>query len=240
MEVRYGGVDILADPGTYCYHGEPEWRKYFQSTIGHNTLEIDGQWQSVRGGAFLWLRHAHGREMDFTDDGHVVRWVAEHDGYHALRPSAAHQRSVRLHRVNRTLEITDEINGGNYHIRMAYHLGPLISVELDDSVAELSWPGAATPEMAHMELPAQLRWHAHHGETRSILGWFSAGLGQRVPAVTLIGEGISKSGVPLSTQLRFAKPEESAGRTASRQAIPLCESSRTSERSGKPMRRLGK
>ena len=24
VEVRYGGIDILADPGTYCYHGEPE------------------------------------------------------------------------------------------------------------------------------------------------------------------------------------------------------------------------
>src|SRR3954465_12346101 len=24
--VRYGGVDILADPGTYCYHGDPPWR----------------------------------------------------------------------------------------------------------------------------------------------------------------------------------------------------------------------
>src|SRR6202012_2469501 len=51
VEVRCGGVDILADPGTYCYHGEPEWRKYFQSTIGHNTVEVDGQWQSLRGGA---------------------------------------------------------------------------------------------------------------------------------------------------------------------------------------------
>src|SRR5262249_53599400 len=28
VEVRYGGVDILADPGTYCYHGEPAWRTY--------------------------------------------------------------------------------------------------------------------------------------------------------------------------------------------------------------------
>ncbi len=26
LEVRHDGVDILADPGTYCYHGEPEWR----------------------------------------------------------------------------------------------------------------------------------------------------------------------------------------------------------------------
>ena len=60
VEVRYGGVDVLADPGTYCYHGEPAWRSYFQSTIGHNTVEVGGRWQSVRGGAFLWLRHAAG------------------------------------------------------------------------------------------------------------------------------------------------------------------------------------
>jgi hypothetical protein len=26
LEVRCGGVDVLADPGTYCYHGEREWR----------------------------------------------------------------------------------------------------------------------------------------------------------------------------------------------------------------------
>ena len=37
VEVRYGGVDVLADPGTYCYHGDPAWRSYFRSTIAHNT-----------------------------------------------------------------------------------------------------------------------------------------------------------------------------------------------------------
>ncbi|MGH8835453.1 MAG: heparinase II/III family protein, partial [Actinomycetes bacterium] len=26
LEVRHDGVDVLADPGTYCYHGESEWR----------------------------------------------------------------------------------------------------------------------------------------------------------------------------------------------------------------------
>ena len=58
VEVRYGGVDVLADPGTYCYHGEPAWRSYFRSTIAHNTVELDGRSQSSDGGPFLWLRHA--------------------------------------------------------------------------------------------------------------------------------------------------------------------------------------
>ena len=46
IEVRHDGVDVLADPGTYCYHGEPEWRSYFRSTRGHNTIELAGADQS--------------------------------------------------------------------------------------------------------------------------------------------------------------------------------------------------
>ena len=58
VEVRHDGVDVLADPGTYCYHGEPSWRRYFRSTLAHNTIEVGGQDQSSSGGPFLWTRHA--------------------------------------------------------------------------------------------------------------------------------------------------------------------------------------
>ncbi|MGN6171925.1 MAG: alginate lyase family protein, partial [Streptosporangiaceae bacterium] len=88
VEVRYGGVDILADPGTYCYHGEPEWRSYFRTTIAHNTVELDGKSQSSEGGPFLWLRHAGARELEVRDVGQVASWIAEHDGYAALDPPA--------------------------------------------------------------------------------------------------------------------------------------------------------
>ena len=52
LEVRHDGVDILADPGTYCYHGEPRWRQWFRSTAAHNTLEVGGVSQSESGGPF--------------------------------------------------------------------------------------------------------------------------------------------------------------------------------------------
>lgn len=63
VEVRHDGVDLLADPGTFCYHGQPEWRQYFRSTLGHNTLQVDGADQSVSGGPFLWTRHARSRVL---------------------------------------------------------------------------------------------------------------------------------------------------------------------------------
>jgi Heparinase II/III-like protein/Heparinase II/III N-terminus len=203
VEVHYGGVEILADPGTYCYHGEPEWRSYFRSTIAHNTVELDGQNQSADGGPFLWLRHANGREIEVLDASETAEWTAEHDGYLALDPPARHRRRVRLDRAARALDIVDKIDGGGHDVRLAFHLGPEVQAELDGTSTVLQWPGAAIPGTAHLELPRELAWSLHRGETGSILGWYSGGLGRRVPAVTLIGRGRSSPGIPFRTRLEF-------------------------------------
>ena len=123
-EVRYAGVDILADPGTYCYHGERAWRSYFRSTIAHNTVELGGRSQSSEIGPFMWARHARAREVEVLDDGDIARWTAEHDGYASLDPPALHRRSVLLDRASRSVDIIDEIEGGSHNVRLAFHLGP--------------------------------------------------------------------------------------------------------------------
>jgi Heparinase II/III-like protein/Heparinase II/III N-terminus len=209
VEVHCGGVDVLADPGTYCYHGEPAWRSYFRSTIAHNTAELDGQSQSSEGGPFLWLQHASAREIDVRDEGEAASWTAEHAGYASLDPPARHRRTVRLDRASRSIDIVDEIGGG-HEVRLAFHLGPDVRVELDGASAEpggasavLSWPGAATPGAARLNLPAGLRWSLHRGETDPILGWYSCGLGRRVPTFTLIGRGRSAGDMVLATRLAF-------------------------------------
>jgi hypothetical protein len=218
VEVRCDGVDILADPGTYCYHGEPEWRKYFQSTIGHNTVEVGGQWQSARGGAFLWLRHATGQEISVTglDGGDSATWIASHDGYRALKPSAWHRRSVRLDRDSRGLEIIDQVLGGNHNIRLAFHLGPDVQAELSGTIATLTWRGAAGQESAELHLPGELSWSMHRGDAAPILGWYSEGLGRRVPAWTLLGRGHAMPARPLATRLVFIETLNSLSTTAFR------------------------
>jgi hypothetical protein len=203
VEVRYAGLDILADPGTYCYHGEREWRSYFRSTIAHNTAEVDGRSQSSEGGPFMWVRHAHAREVEVIDDGDIATWTAEHDGYSSLDPPALHRRSVLLDRASRSIDIVDQIDGGSHDLRLAFHLGPEVRVGLHGSWAALDWPMASTPGAARMELPPDLEWTLHRGETDPILGWYSGGLGQRIPAFTLIGCGRSAPGVPLITRLEF-------------------------------------
>ena len=219
VEVRYAGIDILADPGTYCYHGEAAWRSYFRSTIAHNTAELGGRSQSFERGPFMWANHAHTHEVEVIDDGDVARWTAEHDGYASLDPPAWHRRSILLDRASRSVDIIDEIEGGRHDVRLAFHLGPEVQVVLDRSCATLTWPRTARPGAARLELPAVLRWSLHRGETDPILGWYSPGLGRRVPACTLIGAGRCVPGAPLATRLEFVEAGPSPKPAISQQAV---------------------
>ncbi|MGD3111641.1 alginate lyase family protein, partial [Streptomyces sp. YGL11-2] len=109
VEVRHDGVDVLADPGTFCYHGQPAWRQYFRSTLGHNTLQLDGDDQSVSGGPFLWTRHARSRVLAADTSGASNRgtalWCAEHDGYQR----SVHRRRVELTAASQELRVVDEV-----------------------------------------------------------------------------------------------------------------------------------
>jgi hypothetical protein len=203
VEVRHNGVEVLVDPGTYCYHGEPEWRSYFRSTLAHNTVEVDGENQSVEGGPFLWSTHT---------DAHVTRaevgdlaaqtWSAFHTGYARLDTSLRHERTVTLDRRSRRLTIVDVLTGRVPHtLRLAFHVGPEVRVRLAGSVAELSWTREGEDVGAELRLPGALRWTAHRGETDPVLGWYSPRFGERVPTTTLVGEGELESSVELRSDL---------------------------------------
>lgn len=205
VEVRHGGVDVLADPGTYCYHGEPAWRSYFRSTVGHNTLELDGADQSTSGGPFLWTRHARSRVLvAHAPPTGAGRWCGEHTGYSRRGRPVTHRRSVELDSERAELSIRDELRTSRTHpCRLAFHLGPVIDVELAASSAELRWTRDGRERVASLELPPELSWRVHRGETDPPLGWYSPGFGRRVPAPTLVGSGFIDDSTALTTRLRF-------------------------------------
>ena len=205
VEARYGGVDILADPGTYCYHGEPAWRSYFRGTLGHNTLGVDEFDQARIGGPFLWLDRPGATLGGQVLDGPMLSWSARHDGYRRLADGVTHHRTVLLNRARRTLEIEDWIEAGAAHqVALAFHLGPAVDAALDAASVTLRWPG----QSGRMRLAGGLAWRAHRGETDPPLGWYSPGFGQRVPAWSLVGRGLLPPATRLRTVLHFPPPAE--------------------------------
>jgi hypothetical protein len=219
VEVRYAGVDILADVGTFYDHGERARLSSSRSTIAHNPAEPGGRSRSGEGGPLMWMRHEHTREIEVLDDGDIARWTAEHHGRASLDPRVLRRRSVLLDRASRSIDIIDQIDGGSHDVHMAFHLGPDVQADLEGSCAVLDWPTASTPGAARLELPPGLRWSLHRGETDPTLGRYSRSMGPSVPAVTLLGCGRGMPGVPLITRLEFLEAGRSDKSAVSRQAI---------------------
>lgn len=205
VEVRHDGVDVLADPGTFCYHGTPRWRSYFRSTLGHNTLVLDGKDQSTSGGPFMWTRHARSTVLaTHTPEHGLVRWSAEHDGFVSRFDRAIHRRTVQLDTGLRELTIEDEVLGTKRHsCRLTFHLGPEILAEIEGNTALLRWSASGTERGARLTLPAELVWTAHRSETDPPLGWYSPSFGRRVPSTSLVGVGVAGGGSRLTTSITF-------------------------------------
>ena len=191
LEVRHDGVDILADPGTYCYHGEPVWREWLRSTAAHNTVEISGVSQSESGGPFLWNTHARTSTLtcEVGEDA-VQTWSAVHDGYLRLRTPTTHRRLATLNSPGRKLMVVDTIDvSAAVPVRLSWHLGPDIVVRLDGTCAELSWHVGPDRRQGRLVLPDALSWTNHYAEVDPIEGWYSPRFGTRVPAYSLVGRG---------------------------------------------------
>jgi len=207
LELRHDGVEILSDPGTYCYHGDPEWRQYFRSTLAHNTLELAGVDQAQSGGPFLWTTQPRSTTTRCDVGGEPVQsWTGRHDGYRRLDPPAVHERSVTLDSQERTLTVTDTVQStGQFTVRLSWHLGPEISVGLSGGIADLAWRTRRGVHHGRLVLPDALVWTGHRGEESPPRGWYAPGFGRRVPSMTLMGSGTVSSGGQLVTVVHLPR-----------------------------------
>ena len=178
------GEDILIDPGTYDYFTYPQWRTYFRSTIAHNTIEVDGQDQSVMLGLFLWGKRAEARCLDWqpSDNGGLVR--GEHNGYKRLHDPVLHRRTLQLNGNERFLGISDEIlTKGQHTLRLAFHFAPTCIVE---SIDEMNFRILGQNGSVVLRLDEKLSAEIFHGNLQPPLGWVSKGYHQKQPCSVLV------------------------------------------------------
>ena len=169
-----------------------------------------------------FLRSAHGAALQ-----HQLRWtacVASEEGRKI--PPGFLPIGVDMAKENAPgfdLIMFPTIRRSKFHdLRLAFHCGPDIEAELDKACAVLRWSSGPAPGGARLELPDQLRWSLHKGETDPILGWYAYGLGRRTPAFTLIGRGRFTPDDPLRTRLAFLARSEAP--TATERTISLSTS----------------
>jgi hypothetical protein len=218
VELRHGGVDILADPGTYRYYCDRVWRHYFRSTIGHNTMEVDREDQGLDGGAFLWLTQPRTTLVRTVglESGTTAECEGFHEGYARRHSQAVHHRLVQFNRAARIVRIIDWLSARQaMKVRLAFHLGPEVTCRLIGNQAMLDWHVSGDAYRGELNLPPSLEWHSVRGQKTPPLGWYSKGFGHIDPTTVLIGSGEYEVGRRLITQLRIFQDASSfAGQNA--------------------------
>jgi hypothetical protein len=125
---RLGDRDVLIDPGTYTYTGDPAWRAYFRGTAAHNTVTVDEQDQAIQETAFQWSR-PYAAELVRSEqraDGTSVL-LARHTGY--ARLGVEHWRGVRC-RPDGTWLVWDYLIGSGVHrADLHWHAGVEVAMQ---------------------------------------------------------------------------------------------------------------
>jgi hypothetical protein len=190
------GRAILIDPGTYCYHSEPEWRDYFRGTAAHNTLRVDARDQSEIGGAFMWLKRANATVESYALEGPRQHVRARHDGYSRLGDPVIHRRELLLDLERSRIEVRDDLScKGSHVVERNWHFA-------DDCLVEQTAPG----DVVIRSDPAVVTLHSADGDIRILRGsleprggWISRRFGTRSPTTTVTIQTATHGSARLST-----------------------------------------
>jgi hypothetical protein len=181
-----GGVEFLIDPGTYVYHTQRDWRDYFRSTAAHNTVRIDGQDQSVIGGSFMWLQHAHARCIAWEPGMTHDRFTGWHDGYRRLLDPLRHERELVFDKAARVLRVTDSMECRARHtVEQCWHFA-------EDVDVTVAGDGAVVAQAAGQQVRLATRGthpvtvEMYRGQTSPKRGWVSRRFGHKQVATTVV------------------------------------------------------
>jgi hypothetical protein len=174
------GRDLIVDPGTASYYGEPTWRAAHRGTRTHPTVCVDHTDQSVAGGLFYWRRHAHTTVNAVDVDRGVID--AQHDGYCRLPDPVVHRRWLIARPEDTTVVVVDFLDGrAEHHIAVSWPLHPELSAESHRNGHLVTREGKPVLDLSYAATwPSALE--QRRGEADSGLGWWSDRLESRVPA----------------------------------------------------------
>ncbi len=182
------GNNILRDAGSYMYRCREPWNHYFLSTAAHNTAEIDGKDQMVKGPRFLWFKwtKAKVRRFETSPDSRVGYFEGEHYGYTHLPGHVIHRRTMC--RIDDAYIIVDDILGsGRHEVAVRWRLCQAQwRQEADTWHGEISGKDVAINLTPANGMTVEM---VTGRESPGPEGWESQYYGQKEPAPTLVMHG---------------------------------------------------
>jgi hypothetical protein len=169
--IHTDGKPFFVDPGTYSYHTDPEWRKYFISTLAHNTVCVQRKNQAAYGGSTLWLTQYKTQIIKALQDELVEMAFASHDGYKKM--GIQHNRRIELYPKTNEIIITDFLKSSNASEFMAeipFHLSPDVLITNESNNSFLLKQNESKLQII---CDPQVITQVFRGSKDPLLGWYS-------------------------------------------------------------------
>jgi hypothetical protein len=168
--LRRDGEEILVDPGTYTYVGDPQWRERFRGTAAHNTICVDGLGQATAKSPFAWASRPDVEVLGWESSSlaDILIAVCSYAGFR-------HRRKIVFHKGELWIAVLDRVEGpaGEHRIEQFWHCGETIRQR--------------SPHCFQVGVQTLIRL-AEGGEVRLLEGWVSPALGAKEPAPVLCVE----------------------------------------------------
>ncbi|MGE2731083.1 alginate lyase family protein [Mycolicibacterium vaccae] len=180
VTVSAEGRELIVDPGTGSFYGNPAVRSVHRGTRVHPTVCVDNQDQSVQGGPFFWSRHAQTTVHAVDLDRGIVD--AEHDGYLRLADPVRHRRWVIAPPEESTLVVVDHVDGRSEHdIAVSWPLHPHLDSTAIPGGQRITRDGVRVLDLCYAAT-APIEFEQLRADHTSQLGWWSGRLENRTPA----------------------------------------------------------
>jgi hypothetical protein len=180
-----GGVEFFIDPGTYAYHTQEPWRRYFRGTAAHNTVRVDGKDQSKAGGNFMWVTKARAGCAAWSSGAERDVFEGWHDGYLRLDDPVLHRRRITLDKRTRRIVIEDMLEmKGTHAIELFFHCSERCRVARSPHGYVVTH--GSTRLRVTLPQIQQADRCVYCGSVAPILGWISRRFDDKLPAPTIV------------------------------------------------------
>jgi len=94
LDIWIDGENILRDAGSFQYHTESKWIKYFSGTASHNTVMLGGYDQMRKGPRFIWFDWIYKSHGNWQEDGNRFVFDGWFEGFKNVGKNIVHRRKV--------------------------------------------------------------------------------------------------------------------------------------------------
>lgn len=194
------GRPIIVDNGTYTYHTDHSFRKYFKGTLAHNTIRVDKQDQSKYDGPSLWSEHFNCKVLEHNTSPEKDEIFAQHDGYRKF--GINHFRKIIFEKDKNRIVIIDNMvveNDNEHFLEMCYHLSPEVISKAKGENSFLI--ESADNRIVQITIDNQFNTEVINGKLEPILGFYSSGFRKIQPTSVIYGSAYSRKTISFKTEI---------------------------------------